>query len=168
VASRDSPEHNPEYMHEWAARVSDPIEADLIAAETGFVNRGPIRPFHDIYLFENQNVPRRSKRHAQLHTERLQGHEKVLWAEQQVSKLRTKRDGQKEATVDAVLKFDKRAEASAYKSTHYDDPQWGDQWYLVSWKFFLSHMISFLALKTRNFPEHCKNWTFNQLFVELN
>jgi hypothetical protein len=121
--------HSAEYMHEWAARVSDPLEADLIAAETGFINRGPIAPFHDIYLFENANVPRRSKRHAQTHTERLQGHEKVLWAEQQVSKLRTKRDHQ---NVETVLKFDKRAEASAYKSTHYDDPQWDDQWYLVS------------------------------------
>lgn len=66
-----------EYTREWAARISDPLEADLIAIETGFVNRGPIEPFHDIYLFENLNVPHRGKRHAQEHTDRLLNHEKV-------------------------------------------------------------------------------------------
>ena len=118
--------HQPEYLREWAAKVSDPIEADLIAIETGFVNRGLIKPFHDIYLFENVNMPHRSKRHTQIHTDRLKGHEKILWAEQQVSKLRTKRDN-----LD-VLNFDKRAENSAYRSVKYDDPEWNNQWYLVN------------------------------------
>lgn len=31
-----------EYHNEWAAKVSDPLEADLIAMETGFINRGPV------------------------------------------------------------------------------------------------------------------------------
>lgn len=66
-----------DYIREWAAQVSDPVEADLIALETGFVNRGPIKPFHDIYLFEHASVPHRSKRHAVEHTERLNNHEKV-------------------------------------------------------------------------------------------
>lgn len=117
--------HEPEYIREWAAKVRDPLEAELIAVETHFVNRGPIRPFRDIYLFENTKVARRSKRHAQEHTERLAGHERVLWAEQQVSKLRTKRDH-----VDDVAKFDKRAENTAYRSIRYDDPEWTKQWYL--------------------------------------
>lgn len=118
--------HQPEYIREWAAKVRDPLEADLIALETGFVNRGPIKPFHDIYLFENVNVPHRSKRHAQAHTERLAGHEKVLWAEQQVSKLRTKRDNLDEKE----LEIEKRAEDKAYRSIKYDDPEWTNQWYL--------------------------------------
>lgn len=67
-----------EYTREWAAKISDPLVADLIAIETGFVNRGLIKPFHDIYLFENLNVPHRGKRSAQQHTERLVNHEKVL------------------------------------------------------------------------------------------
>ena len=113
-----------EYIREWAAKVSDPLEADLIAMETGFVNRGPIKPFHDIYLFENINVPHRSRRSAQGHTDRLLGHEKVLWAEQQIVKQRTKRDHIDE------LDLEKRAENSAYKSTRYDDPEWANQWYL--------------------------------------
>jgi hypothetical protein len=145
AAATPAARHIPEYIHEWAAKVSDPLEADLIAIETGFVNHGPIKPFHDIYLFKNNDVPRRSKRHAKIHTDRLEGHEKVLWAEQQVSKLRTKRDHQqveeeegeeqrRKRNLDNVLKFDKRAEATAYRSTNYDDPQWSDQWYLVSFE----------------------------------
>jgi hypothetical protein len=34
--------HN-EFTREWVAKVSDPLEADLIALETGFVNKGPVR-----------------------------------------------------------------------------------------------------------------------------
>jgi hypothetical protein len=33
---------NNEYYREWVAKVSDPLEADLIALETGFVNKGPV------------------------------------------------------------------------------------------------------------------------------
>ena len=31
-----------EYYREWVAKVKDPLEADLIALETGFVNQGPV------------------------------------------------------------------------------------------------------------------------------
>jgi hypothetical protein len=37
----DNSGHN-EYMHEWAVQVHDPEEADLIAMETGFQNKGPV------------------------------------------------------------------------------------------------------------------------------
>lgn len=70
-------EANHDYIREWAIKVSDPIEADLIAVETGFINKGLIPPFDDIYLFVHPHVPNRSKRHAKEHTERLNNHEKV-------------------------------------------------------------------------------------------
>lgn len=53
---------------------------------------------------------------------------KVLWAEQQVIKKRTKRDfvDQDQDQYEEKLN-DKRAE---YRSTKYDDPEWNSQWYL--------------------------------------
>lgn len=114
---------NNEYTREWAAKVSDPLEADLIALETGFVNKGPISPFDDIYLFEHLEVPSRSKRSADHHNNLLNEHEKVVWAEQQVGKYRTKRDH-----VEMIK--DKRSENLAYRQTNYDDPEFTSQWYL--------------------------------------
>lgn len=38
----ESDGHN-EYIREWAVQVHDPEEADLIAMETGFQNKGPVR-----------------------------------------------------------------------------------------------------------------------------
>lgn len=51
---------------------------------------------------------------------------KVLWAEQQVIRKRSKRDFQPIE----VSKFDKRSEMLAYRSAKYDDPEWQSQWYL--------------------------------------
>jgi hypothetical protein len=49
---------------------------------------------------------------------------KVLWAQQQVSKRRVKRD-----MIDLNdEKFSKRAENLAYRAVAYDDPRWDDQW----------------------------------------
>ena len=36
----DNSEHHNEYTKEWAVKVSDPYLANLIALETGFVNKG--------------------------------------------------------------------------------------------------------------------------------
>lgn len=80
ISNRDTKgeESSQEFIREWAIKVSDPIEADLIAIETGFINKGLIPPFDDIYLFVHPKVPSRSKRHAKEHTERLNNHEKVF------------------------------------------------------------------------------------------
>lgn len=69
-------DHN-KFTHEWAVKIEDPIVADLVAIETNCINKGLIAPFNNIYLFENPNVPRRSKRAASEHHERLVNHEKV-------------------------------------------------------------------------------------------
>lgn len=120
-----SDQHN-EYLHEWAVQVRDSDEADLIALETGFSNEGPILPFKNIFLFKHPNVARRAKRESKRHTEALEKHEKIIWAQQQVSKQRVKRD-----MIDITNeKFSKRAEILAYRAANYDDPRWKDQWYL--------------------------------------
>lgn len=78
LSKTDEQEPIQDYTREWAIKVSDPIEADLIAMETGFINKGMIPPFENIYLFVHPKVPNRSKRHAKEHTERLNNHEKVF------------------------------------------------------------------------------------------
>jgi proprotein convertase subtilisin/kexin type 1 len=118
--------HN-EFTREWAVKVSDPYNADLIALETGFENKGLIPPFNDVYLFVNNKLPSRSKRSAEKHTEKLKNHESIIWTEQQVSKNRVKRDYKQE-----TLNLIKRQENLAYRSVNYDDPEWQRQWYLIN------------------------------------
>lgn len=59
-------------------------------------------------------MPKRSKREAHHHTKRLADHEHVDWVEQQISKTRVKR-----GIVD-------------YTKVEFQDPEWVNQWYLVS------------------------------------
>lgn len=130
--------HN-EYTREWAVKVSDPLLADLIALESGFENAGLIKPFHDVYLFVNHNVPHRSKRGAHEHTNKLKNHESILWTEQQVSKSRIKRDYN-----DDLIK--KRDENRMYRSAHFDDPEWVNQWYLKNKNNFNKRSVERLDL----------------------
>lgn len=67
------------FTHEWAVRINDPVEADLIAMETKSINMGVIKPFDDVYLFVSPNVPQRHRRAAHEHQERLNNHEKVCF-----------------------------------------------------------------------------------------
>lgn len=42
ATSLNNEDHHMEYTREWAVKVSDPLNADLIALETGFENKGPV------------------------------------------------------------------------------------------------------------------------------
>jgi hypothetical protein len=75
----DGDDHN-KFTREWAVKIGDPVEADLIAIETKSINMGLIKPFKDVYLFVNPNVPQRHKRAAHEHHERLVNHEKVAYS----------------------------------------------------------------------------------------
>jgi hypothetical protein len=44
-ATSETSDHHNEYLHEWAVKVHDPDEADLIALETGFNNHGRVSIF---------------------------------------------------------------------------------------------------------------------------
>lgn len=76
--ARESDDHN-KFTHEWAVKIDDPLEADLIAMETNSVNMGPIRPFNDVYLFVAPNVPKRHRRAAHEHHEKIVNHERVCF-----------------------------------------------------------------------------------------
>jgi hypothetical protein len=41
-ATSETSDHHNEYLHEWAVKVNDTDEADLIALETGFANHGRV------------------------------------------------------------------------------------------------------------------------------
>ena len=51
---------------------------------------------------------------------------KINWVEQQISRTRVKR-----GLID-YNDLKKRAEATAYKTIDFKDPEWRNQWYLVS------------------------------------
>lgn len=99
-----------------------------------------IEPFHDIYLFQTPDTPHRSRRSADHHTERLNNHEKVLWAEQQISRNRVKRD---HVEISKLSKLIQKREVL----NKYDDPEWEKQWYLVSRNFELGIKF-FISVKS--------------------
>ena len=88
-------------------------------------------------MFIQSSTPHRSKRSASHHTQTLLNHERVRWAEQQVSKYREKRGAIKNnreednSSNSDTLFMTKRAQNLAYRETNYSDPQFNSQWYLV-------------------------------------
>nr|XP_015307198.2 neuroendocrine convertase 1 isoform X2 [Macaca fascicularis] len=65
------------------------------------------------YLFKHKNHPRRSRRSAFHITKRLSDDDRVIWAEQQYEKERTKRSAIKDSAQNL-----------------FNDPMWNQQWYL--------------------------------------
>ncbi|GAB1298386.1 Neuroendocrine convertase 1 [Apodemus speciosus] len=65
------------------------------------------------YLFKHKNHPRRSRRSALHITKRLSDDDRVIWAEQQYEKERSKRSVKRDSALDL-----------------FNDPMWNQQWYL--------------------------------------
>uniref|UniRef100_A0A915JTX1 Uncharacterized protein n=1 Tax=Romanomermis culicivorax TaxID=13658 RepID=A0A915JTX1_ROMCU len=84
---------NLEYTNEWVVTVKGGHQAaHKLAKETNYDLVGPVRGFDNTYVFQKSDHPIRSKRNANHHTAKLSSHEKVLFAEQQTIKRRSKRD----------------------------------------------------------------------------
>lgn len=79
------------YTNTWAVQIDGgPEKADQIARDHGFINLGNV--FGDYYHFKHHAVEKRAlSSHRATHV-RLQKEPQVLWAEQQVVKIRKKRD----------------------------------------------------------------------------
>lgn len=108
------------YVNEWAIRTDGgPDVADAVAKDLGYDNKGRIGSLEGYYLLEKRDHPSRSKRSADHHTRALAEDHRVHWAEQQYSKVRTKRDY-----------ISKRDEENAYNKVFYNDLEWFKQWYL--------------------------------------
>lgn len=114
-----------EYTREWIVKIRDPAQADFIARKSGFINHGLVEPFDNVYMFTKHTIPHRSKRAAEEHTQTLNEHDDVEWAEQQITRNRVKRD--------FVDSSSSGSSASSGGETPFsiDDPKWNHQWYLV-------------------------------------
>uniref|UniRef100_A0A8C5KKV9 Neuroendocrine convertase 1 n=1 Tax=Jaculus jaculus TaxID=51337 RepID=A0A8C5KKV9_JACJA len=103
-----------QFVNEWAAEIPGGHEAALaIAQELGYDLLGQIGSLENHYLFRHKNHPRRSRRSALHITKRLSDDDRVIWAEQQYEKERSKRS----VLRDSVFNL-------------FNDPMWNQQWYL--------------------------------------
>uniref|UniRef100_A0A2K5R5L7 Neuroendocrine convertase 1 n=1 Tax=Cebus imitator TaxID=2715852 RepID=A0A2K5R5L7_CEBIM len=103
-----------QFVNEWAAEIpGGPEAASAIAEELGYDLLGQIGSLENHYLFKHKNHPRRSRRSALHITKRLSDDDRVIWAEQQYEKERSKRS----ALRDSALNL-------------FNDPMWNQQWYL--------------------------------------
>uniref|UniRef100_A0A2R9BH22 Neuroendocrine convertase 1 n=1 Tax=Pan paniscus TaxID=9597 RepID=A0A2R9BH22_PANPA len=103
-----------QFVNEWAAEIpGGPEAASAIAEELGYDLLGQIGSLENHYLFKHKNHPRRSRRSAFHITKRLSDDDRVIWAEQQYEKERSKRS----ALRDSALNL-------------FNDPMWNQQWYL--------------------------------------
>uniref|UniRef100_A0A2K5DPW2 Neuroendocrine convertase 1 n=1 Tax=Aotus nancymaae TaxID=37293 RepID=A0A2K5DPW2_AOTNA len=103
-----------QFVNEWAAEIpGGPEAASAIAEELGYDLLGQIGPLENHYLFKHKNHPRRSRRSALHITKRLSDDDRVIWAEQQYEKERSKRSALRDSAVNL-----------------FNDPMWNQQWYL--------------------------------------
>uniref|UniRef100_A0A2K6B7N8 Neuroendocrine convertase 1 n=1 Tax=Macaca nemestrina TaxID=9545 RepID=A0A2K6B7N8_MACNE len=103
-----------QFVNEWAAEIpGGPEAASAIAEELGYDLLGQIGSLENHYLFKHKNHPRRSRRSAFHITKRLSDDDRVIWAEQQYEKERTKRSAIKDSAQNL-----------------FNDPMWNQQWYL--------------------------------------
>lgn len=98
------------YVNQFAVHIQGGVtNANKIAKEYGFHNHGQIGSLKHHYLFEHQEIVKRSANQNLHHHELLSSHPEVQWVEQQFVNKRTKRD---------LITF--------------NDPQYKNQWYLHS------------------------------------
>uniref|UniRef100_A0A672YAN0 Neuroendocrine convertase 1 n=1 Tax=Sphaeramia orbicularis TaxID=375764 RepID=A0A672YAN0_9TELE len=107
-----------QYLNQWAVEIPDGVAAaEAIAKELDYELVRQIGALEDHFLFKHRRHPSRMKRSANHITKQLSEDDRVLWAEQQYEKRRSKRaslGGCRNCPVDKL----------------FDDPMWNQQWYL--------------------------------------
>lgn len=107
-----------QYVNEWAVEIpGGPEAATSIANEFGYDFLGQIGSLENHYLLRHKSHPRRARRSSDHITKRLADDERVVWAEQQYEKRRTRRSPLRDC-------IDCTAEGL------FNDPMWSQQWYL--------------------------------------
>uniref|UniRef100_H0X116 Neuroendocrine convertase 1 n=1 Tax=Otolemur garnettii TaxID=30611 RepID=H0X116_OTOGA len=103
-----------QFVNEWAAEIpGGPAAASAIAEELDYDLLGQIGSLENHYLFKHKTHPRRSRRSALHITKRLSDDDRVVWAEQQYEKERSKRSAPRDSA-----------------GNLFNDPMWNQQWYL--------------------------------------
>uniref|UniRef100_A0A8D0CUR1 Neuroendocrine convertase 1 n=1 Tax=Sander lucioperca TaxID=283035 RepID=A0A8D0CUR1_SANLU len=116
--SLESSYRDRQYLNEWAVEIPGGLAAaEGIARELDYKLVRQIGALEDHFLFKHRNHPSRMKRSASHITRRLSEDDRVLWAEQQYEKRRSKRASLGECRDCPVDKL-------------FDDPMWNQQWYL--------------------------------------
>uniref|UniRef100_H3CZ93 Neuroendocrine convertase 1 n=1 Tax=Tetraodon nigroviridis TaxID=99883 RepID=H3CZ93_TETNG len=107
-----------QYLNEWAVEIPGGLAAaEAVAKELEYELVQQIGALDDHFLFKHRSHPRRMKRGAPHVTKRLSEDDRVLWAEQQYEKSRSKRASLGECRDCPADKL-------------FDDPMWNQQWYL--------------------------------------
>ncbi|XP_019736960.1 neuroendocrine convertase 1 [Hippocampus comes] len=113
-----SPYVDRQYLNEWAVEIPGGLDAAAeIARELDYQLVRQIGALKDHFLFRHRKHPRRMKRSATHVTRQLSEDDRVLWAEQQYEKRRSKR-----------ASIGQCRDCPADKL--FDDPMWNQQWYL--------------------------------------
>ncbi|XP_047121260.1 neuroendocrine convertase 1-like [Schistocerca piceifrons] len=104
------------FSNEWVVRLEGgPRAAGALAQELGYVFLGAVPGFPDTYRMLRHDHPPTQKRASHTMTQRLAADARVLWAEQQFSKSRVKRED---------LPVPKQSEML------FNDELWDQEWYL--------------------------------------
>ena len=112
---------NHKCTNEWIVKIENQSNVEIIAKLNGFSNKGRVKPFEDVYKFV---FPGSSECKKEI-TRNLSNSSDVIWAEQQVVKIRTKRNF-------FESKLSRRSQELAYNRLTLNDPFWDREWYLVS------------------------------------
>ncbi|XP_060618166.2 proprotein convertase subtilisin/kexin type 5 isoform X2 [Anolis sagrei] len=103
------------YTNHWAVRIAGGIqEANRIASKYGYVNIGQIGALKDYYHFYHSRTIKRSVLSSRGTHSFISMEPKVEWIEQQVVKIRTKRD----------------YKPGSIQSMYFNDPKWQSMWYM--------------------------------------
>ncbi|OXA64410.1 Neuroendocrine convertase 1 [Folsomia candida] len=125
------------YSNEWLVYVQEKEAADRLAAQSGYENLGELKEFPGVYLMRNSNHPRKHKRSARELTQQLQNYPQVVWADQQFSKFRVKRDPLDLIHLVQNFKVDNFFRQNNLNifgnlgtNNRFQDPLWEKQWYM--------------------------------------
>ncbi|XP_062985426.1 proprotein convertase subtilisin/kexin type 5 isoform X2 [Elgaria multicarinata webbii] len=103
------------YTNHWAVRITGGIqEANRIASKYGYINIGQIGALKDYYHFYHSKTIKRSVLSSRGTHSFISMEPKVEWIEQQVVKIRIKRD----------------YKSGGIQSMFFNDPKWQSMWYM--------------------------------------
>ncbi|CAL1685854.1 unnamed protein product [Lasius platythorax] len=142
-----------DYHEEWVVMVhGGPQVASLLAAQSGYKHHGPVLGFNDTYIWLRDDNPSQKKRGNLRLTKDLNANSKIVWADQQKTVKRLKRDYISLADLESEkpLTREKRLQLNAYEAASnavnseeenyggayriFNDELWDQQWYLQDTK----------------------------------
>ncbi|XP_063215967.1 neuroendocrine convertase 1-like [Bacillus rossius redtenbacheri] len=119
------------FTGEWLVRLEGGLEAaEQLARETGFTLRGQVIGFPDTYRMAKEDHPEIHKRDHRALTQRLSSDSRVVWAEQQFAKRRSKR-GLLPPTDGSPVRSKRRdLDVPPQRDVIFNDELWEQEWYL--------------------------------------